>query len=88
VGFAGEIHPFFVQFECEVKEINEQPDLALTNLIARNPVMYKKTLFRAFLNYSKKECDKMTLTEYLNSNVILESVLKIWHSPFIDHTEN
>ena len=87
MGIQREIHPFFVQFESEVKEINEQPDLAKGNLIARNPVLYKKTLFRAFLNYSKKECDKMTLDEYLNNVIILEDVLKLWHAPFLHHDE-
>jgi len=88
MGFTGEIHPFFVQFESEVKEINEQPDLAKNKLIARNPVMYKKTLFRAFLNYSQKECKKMTLDEYLANVVILEDVLKLWHAPFMNHEES
>jgi len=56
-------------------------------MIARDPVKYKKTMFRAFLNYTKKEVDQMTIREYIDSTIILNEVLKIWHAPYIKHDE-
>jgi hypothetical protein len=51
-------------------------------LIARNPVFYKKTMFRAFLNLSQSECDNMSVSEYMDYAIMLKEVLKLWHAPF------
>ena len=87
MGCEGEIYPLFFDIEHEIEAVNVNKEEAITNLIARDPVLYKKTLFRAFLNYSKKETDKMTIQEYIDNTIILEDVLKLWHAPFIDHND-
>ena len=80
--------PFFVQFEDDIKFINEQPDKAVEELIARNPVFYKKTLFRAFLHYSGKELEEMSMDEYRDCDIMLNQVLKLIHAPYINHENN
>lgn len=81
----GKNSPFFSAVNEDLDNNAESPDRALEELIAREPVLYKKTLFRAFLGYSSKECDKMTIQNYMDSSVILQSVLKLWHAPFMKH---
>jgi len=49
--------------------------------------LYKKTLFRAFLGYTKKEVKKMTIQQYIDSSIILEEVLKLWHAPYMEHDQ-
>jgi hypothetical protein len=82
-----EDHPLFFDFESELKEITSSPERALKDLIARDPVKYQKTKFRAFLGYSKKECDRMTMQDFLDACVILEDVIKVWHAPYLDHNQ-
>jgi hypothetical protein len=74
--------PFFFDIQQDIKAINGSPDRAIDELIARNPVFYKKTMFRAFLNLSKEECDNMSIGEYMDYSVALDQVLKLWHAPF------
>jgi hypothetical protein len=76
--------PFFFEFDEKIKVINNSLEKATDELIARDPVLYKKGMFRAFLNYSKKEVDKMTMQEYLDSTVMLDQVLRLWHAPYIN----
>lgn len=78
-------YPFFSDFDNEIKKITQQPIVAKDELIARNAVFYKKTLFRAFLHLEKKECDRMTLQEYMDYSIMLEEVLKLIHAPYLDH---
>lgn len=56
-------------------------------MIARNPVLYKKTLFQAFLHYSQERVDTMTMRDYLDSCMMLEGVLKLMHAPFMEHAK-
>jgi len=51
-------------------------------LLARDPVFYQKTCFRAFLNLSREEVETMTLQEYSDYTIMLKEVLKLWHAPF------
>jgi len=39
-------------------------------------------MFRAFLMYSGKELEDMTLQEYMDCQIMLPEVLKIIHAPF------
>jgi hypothetical protein len=55
------------------------------DLIARNPVFYQKTMFRAFLHYSGKELKKMSLDEYKDCSIMLGEVLRTLHAPYMDH---
>lgn len=81
-----EIGPLFFEFnqQFELIGIEKERDKEEQNLIARNPVFYKKTLFRAFLNYSGKELEEMGLDEYFDCCIMLDKVLQIMHAPFID----
>jgi hypothetical protein len=56
----------------------------LDRLIARDPILYNKILFRAFLHYSKKEVDRMTIQEYIDGVVMLKDVLEKIHAPFMN----
>ena len=75
-------NPFFCAIESELEEINYSHDTAKRKLIARNAVFYNKTMFRAFLMYSGKELDEMSLQEYMDCQIMLPEVLKIIHAPF------
>ena len=75
-------YPFFCSIESELEEINYSHETAKTKLIARNAVFYNKTMFRAFLMYSGKELEDMTLQEYMDCQIMLPEVLKIIHAPF------
>lgn len=77
--------PFFSELDAEIREISILPIAAKDKLIARNAVFYKKTLFRAFLHLSKKECDEMPMQEYLDYCIMLEEVLKLIHAPYLSH---
>lgn len=74
--------PFFFSVQTDLAEINNQPDKAKDKLIAREPVFYQKTMFRAFLGYSGTEIEEMTLGEYMDNVIMLREVLKLWHAPF------
>ncbi len=81
------IHPFFSEFQCELRDINEQPETACKNLVARSPVFFQKILFRAFLHLTRKEIDEMSLTDYQNYTIMLKKVLELLHAPFLDHNK-
>lgn len=83
--YEGKNVPFFSDFNADLDNITAAPEWALDDFIAREPFLYKKTLFRAFLGFSRKECEKMTMGEYINAAVMLENVLKLWHAPFMPH---
>jgi len=77
-----ENRPLFFSIEEDLNEINDQPDKAKDKLIARDPVLYQKTMFRAFLGYSKNEVDELTISDYMDNVIMLREVLKLWHAPF------
>jgi hypothetical protein len=54
----------------------------LQDLISRDAVFYNKTMFTAFLGYSKKQVEQMAIDEYLKCMVMITEVLKLWHAPF------
>lgn len=81
----GKGNPFFSDFEHQIAELNEDYEEAAKNLIARNDVFYNKTLFRAFLNYSEKECLEMSTQKYIDSLIMLQVVLRLTHAPFLTH---
>lgn len=60
-------------------------DAACVEYIAREPVQYKKRLFRAFLNMTREECEELTWQEYMDCAAVLDNVLKMWHAPFMTH---
>lgn len=79
------INAFFFKVESEISELNKKPDIALNNLIARSPVFFHKTMFRAFLNYSGIELEEMSMQEYIDCTTMLGHVLKTWHAPYINN---
>lgn len=81
--YEGESPPFFQSVQHDFKIITDTPDLAKNDLITRNPVFYKKTMFRAFLHYGREEVEFMTLQEYMDACIMLDEVLKIIHAPYI-----
>lgn len=85
MGFTRKNYPFFFGINERLKLVNENQEEAKNELIARNPVFFNKTLFRAFLNYSKKEIDEMSIDEYIDAQVMLKEYLKILHAPYIDN---
>ena len=79
----GEVLPFFQKFIDELTFINDQPEVACKDLVARDPVFFNKTLFRAFLFLTKKEIENMSLTDYKNYCIMLKKTLEL-HHPSID----
>jgi hypothetical protein len=80
-----EIPSFFFNIQSRLRDVTEDSDKALNKLIARAPTKYKLTLFRAFLNLSKEECENMSIGEYIDNCIILDNVLHILHAPFLTH---
>ena len=39
-------------------------------------------MFRAFLNYTRDDCEQMSISEYIDSIIMLKEVLKLIHAPF------
>jgi hypothetical protein len=39
-------------------------------------------MFTAFLGYSRKQVEEMSIDEYLKCMVMLPEILKLWHTPF------
>jgi hypothetical protein len=79
------VSPLFFEIQLKIENITDNQEAAREELIARNPIFYKKSMFRAFLGYSENRTDKMSIQEYLDCCVILHDVLRIWHAPFLDH---
>jgi hypothetical protein len=76
--------PFFSEVENEINYIGDNHELAKNELIARDPVFYQKTMFRAFLHLSKKETEKMNIQTYIDYHIMFKEYLKIFHAPYID----
>lgn len=79
--------PFFLQIENDIKFINDQPEEAVKALIARKPILFQKSLFRAFLHLTKEECDNMGADEYLDNLIMLKKVLELIHDHYLDHNQ-
>lgn len=75
--------PLFFEIQNDLKRINDNPESGKEELMARDFVLYQKTMFRAFLNYEKKDVEKMTIQEFIDSSIMLGEVLKLWHAPYI-----
>jgi hypothetical protein len=57
--------PFFSEVSLNIRDLCEDYDKAKDELIARNPVIYQKTLFRAFLHLEREEKKNIEyFTEY------------------------
>ena len=82
------IYPLFFNIQSELKIINEEPEKATDDLIKRDPVFFQKTMFRAFLHLSKKECEEMSIDEYMNYTIMLKKVLETIHAPFMEHNNS
>jgi len=80
-------YTFFFKIQSEVKLIWDNPDKAKENLIARDPVFYQKTLFRAFLHLDKEETENMTYQQYMDYQIMLKECLKLLHAPYLNSGE-
>jgi len=65
--------------------LNNEPEKAKDNLIARDPVFFQKSMFRAFLHYNTEDLENMSIDEYMKCSIILKEYLKILHAPYMDH---
>lgn len=81
----GKIYPLFFKIQDELTIINNEPDKAKNDLIARDPVFFQKTMFRAFLHYTTEDLENMSIDEYMNCLIMLKSVLETIHAPYLDH---
>lgn len=80
----GQNKPFFFSFNTQIKDNYENHKKAIQDLIDRDAVFYKKTLFRSFLNLTKIECDEMMPfdQQYLDYSIMLDEYLLLLHAPF------
>ena len=78
-----ETFPFFSALNTEITANNDNHKVAVQNLIARDAVFYKKTMFRAFLHITKLELDDMDWQEYLDYSIMLEEYLLLLHAPYM-----
>ncbi len=81
--FRREAIPFFSAINTEITENYSNHKEACNKLIARDAVFYKKTMFRAFLNLTKIECDEMDWQEYLDYSIMLQEKLLLDNAPFM-----
>lgn|GEM_PF-2445211 len=77
--------PLFFAFNTEIKANNDNHKQAVKELIARNPVFYKKTLFRAFLAVPESTLENMLTfgQEYLDYSIMLDEYLLLLHAPYM-----
>lgn len=48
-------------------------------------MLYKKTMFRAFLHLTKDETDNMSIQAYMDYGIMLVHTLKLMHAPYLQH---
>lgn len=84
MAFGGENKSFFFSFNTEIKANYENHVRARSELIDRDAVFYKKTLFRSFLHLSDEILENITpfSQEYLDYSVMLTEHLMLLHAPF------
>lgn len=41
-------------------------------------------MFRAFLGLSEKETKNMSIREFIDYDIVLGDVLKLWHAPYLN----
>lgn len=85
MGIKRKIYPFFFGINEELRIVVEDHERAKNALMARNPVLYNKTMFRAFLNLTKEEVDEMSIDDYMNNVILLNEYLKLLHAPYIQN---
>lgn len=79
--------PFFSEVNTRLTQICEDEEKAKEELIARDPVLYQKTMFRAFLHLERDEVENMSMQEYIDNHILLNEVLKLIHAPFSSNKE-
>lgn len=82
------VYPFFSKVEDRLVEIAKRPEDYIKELLARNPVFYNRTMFRAFLGLNTKDMTAMTAGEYVDYCLMLNHVIHMWDriaiSPFAE----
>ena len=76
------VHPLFCSVQNDIREVCENHEKAKDELIARDPVKYNKTMFRAFLHLSRKEVEQMSIRDYLDYQILLKETLLLIHAPY------
>ena len=76
----GEMLGFFFEVNGQLKDVNEDLPTAVEKLIARNDRFYNKTMFRAFLQLTKEECDTMSVQDYIDYLIMFKQVINIWEN--------
>lgn len=77
-------NPFFFEVFNRLEKVINNESEELENLQNSDPVFYNISLFRAFLNYSERECEEMSINKYINSIIVLHEVLRLHHAPFLN----
>lgn len=75
--------PFFSQFAYDLDEAITAPAAAVEKLIARNPLLFQVTMFRAFLRLPEDKIDNMGYDDFIDYTIMLKEVLKVVHAPYI-----
>lgn len=84
MAFRGENKSFFFSFNTEITANYDNHVKARQELIDRDAVFYKKTLFRSFLHLSDSVLETITpfSQEYLDYSIMLTEHLMLLHAPF------
>lgn len=84
MAFRGENKPFFFAFNTEIKANYDNHKKAVKELIDRDAVFYKKTLFRSILRLPEPILKSITpfSQEYLDYGVMLTEHLMLILAPF------
>lgn len=84
MAFGGENKSFFFSFNTEIKANNGNHKKAVKELIDRDAVFYKKTLFRSYLHLPESILETITpfSQEYLDYSVMLTEHLMLLFSPY------
>ena len=83
MGAGRENSPFFSEFARDLNRANKDEERAVTELLARNPMFYQTSMFRAFLHYGDEKIDNLGYDEFIDSSIMLKEVLKVFHAPYI-----
>lgn len=80
-----ENNTLFFSFNNEIKANYSNHKKAVKDLIDRDAVFYKKTLFRSFLRINDNVLDDLLPTDqaYLDYSIMLTEHLMLTHAPFM-----
>lgn len=74
--------PFYKRVQGLINFSLGNPDVALDDLIKRDPFFYHKGYIRFFLNYGDEKIENMGVQEFVDCMALVHELKEFWHLPF------